>query len=71
MGRTGPGGGQILQTSASPLGEVKDVFRVGETCRFLLRRDILPAAGHMGLTREEPPDELGLLWTECLLSLST
>ena len=47
-------GGQILQTSASPLGEVKDVFRVGETCRFLLRRDILPAAGHMGLTREEP-----------------
>ena len=47
-------GGQILQSSASPLGEVKDVSPAGETCRFLLWRDILPAAGHtQGLTREE------------------
>lgn len=55
MGKDGSEeGGQILQTSASPLGEVKDVSPVGETCRFLLWRDILPAAGHtQGLTREE------------------
>ena len=46
-------GGQILQTSASPLGEVKDVSPAGETCRFLLWRDILPAAGHtQGLHRQ-------------------
>lgn len=47
-------GGQILQTSASPLGEVKDAFPGGETCRFLFWRDILLGAGHTGLTREKP-----------------
>ena len=42
---------------------------MGETCRFLLWRDILLAAGHTGLTREEPLMSWGYYGLNACISL--